>query len=131
MNGRVFTDSTRVMEDGSGYSYYWNDTDCDWLIKPAGAEAVVLQFADFNTESGNDVVSVYDGETTAAPLLGAFSGTDTPPVLTATSGKMLITFSSNATVQGLGWSAKYWALKHGAGINENQMGSVACIPIRW
>jgi hypothetical protein len=119
LTSRTFTDSTRVISDGSGYSYYWNNTDCDWLIKPSGADRVKLQFTDFNTETTNDIVSVYDGETTSAPLLGIFSGTNAPPVLTANSGKMLITFASNSSTQGLGWTAKYWCLKQGDGIKEN------------
>ena len=128
MTNRTFTDSTRLISDGSGYSYYWNDTDCDWLIKPAGAEKVLLQFSDFNTESDNDIVSVYNGETTSDPLLGSFSGSNTPPLLIANSGKMLITFSSNSTTQGLGWSAKYWTLKNGDGINENEYEKISVYP---
>ena len=128
INGRVFTDSTRMISDGSGYSYYWNDTDCDWLITPTGAEKVVLQFTDFNTETANDIVSVYDGQTTSDALLGTFSGSSLPPVLTASSGKMLLTFSSNNSTQGLGWTAKYWALKHGAGITEHAAERVMVYP---
>jgi hypothetical protein len=128
MANRTFTDSTRVISDGSGYSYYWNDTDCDWLITPTDADRVLLQFADFNTETANDIVSVYDGETTASPLLGAFSGTDTPPLLTAYSGKMLITFSSSSATQGLGWTAKYWSLKQGDGIREDETTKLSLYP---
>jgi hypothetical protein len=128
MANRTFTDSTRVISDGSGYSYYWNNTQCDWLITPTGAERVMLQFADFNTEAGKDVLSVYDGTTTSDPLLGSYSGTDVPPLLTATSGKMLITFSSDSTTQGQGWSAKYWALKHGDGIQEDESSSLSVYP---
>ncbi len=128
MASRTFTDSTGTVSDGSGYSYYWNNTNCDWLIEPDSAERVVLEFSDFNTESGKDIVSIYDGSTTSGTLLGTFSGTDIPPVLTSTSGKMLITFSSDSLNQGLGWSAKYWALKHGDGIKENELGKVSVYP---
>ncbi len=129
MASRTFTDSTRVFGDGSGYSYYWNNTACDWLIQPTGAEKVVLQFtSDFNTELNKDVVSIYDGSTTSDPLLGSFSGTDMPPTLTANSGKMLIVFTTDSITQGLGWTAKYWALKHGAGITENELGKVNVYP---
>lgn len=125
---RTFTDSTKVISDGSGYSYYWNDTDCDWLIKPTGAERVMLEFTEFKLEDGSDIMSVYDGETTSDPLLGTFTGYNTPTALTANSGKMLITFNSNSTVQDLGWTAKYWCLKHGDGIKENELALLSVYP---
>lgn len=125
---RVFSDSTRTFHDGSGYSYYWNNTNCDWLIQPAGAEKVLLQFTNFKTESNNDVVSIYDGTSTSATLLGSYSGSETPPLLVANSGKMFITFSSDASIQELGWSATYWCLKQGDGIEENGRVSLQVFP---
>jgi hypothetical protein len=49
-------------------------------------------------------------------------------LLIANSGKMLITFSSNSTTQGLGWSAKYWTLKNGDGIHENDYEKISVYP---
>lgn len=127
--GRVMTDSTRTLGDGSGYSYYWNDTHCDWLLAPTDADKVYFKFTDFSTEEGNDVLNIYDGTTTSAPLIGSYSGSNYPTTnLVANSGKMLLTFSSNSTVQGEGWSAKYWCTKVGEGINENNFSNLVVSP---
>ncbi len=116
---KVYTDKTRSFGDGSSYSYYWNNTDCDWLIQPAGASEITLSFTQFSTELNKDVVSVYDGSTTSAPLLGTWSGTTVPPTLTSTGGSMLVTFASDATNQGLGWEATYTATVVGTEENES------------
>ncbi len=104
---QTLTPTTGTVTDGSGANNYANNLDCKWLIKPTGAGSVTLTFTAFNTESGYDIVKVYNGETTSSPLLGTFSGTSLPGQLTASSGKMLIRFTSdNATVKA-GWSANY------------------------
>ena len=106
---KIMKDKMRSFGDGSQYSYYWNNTQCDWLIMPDNATRIVLDFTSFKTESGKDIVSIYDGSTTAAPLLGVFSGHDLPPLLTSSGGSMLIVFTSDDVNQDLGWEATYIA----------------------
>ncbi len=104
---RVLSSPTKSFGDGSGYSKYWNDTDCDWLIQPADADQIVLNFTDFRTEPGVDILSIYDGVSTSGQLLGTFSGNNLPSTIIATSGSMFLTFSSNSTNQDFGWEASY------------------------
>ena len=47
------------------------------------------------------------GSTTSAALLGTFSGTSLPPVLTSATGSMLIRFTTDRGVVAQGWSANY------------------------
>lgn len=126
--GRTLTDYTKTFNDGSGSSYYWNNTGCDWLIKPPAAQKVLLMFSDFQLEDGKDFVSVYDGTSTAAPLLGTFTGHNYPPALTANSGKMFITFTSDGQNQDMGWTATYTSVL--AGIDGNaDANSIALWPV--
>ncbi len=104
---QTLTATTGTVTDGSGSNDYANNLDCKWLIKPTNAGSVTLTFTAFNTESNYDFVKVYNGETTSAPLLGSFSGTNLPQQLTATSGKMLIHFTSDGSSVKAGWSANY------------------------
>ncbi|HOY32603.1 MAG TPA: C10 family peptidase [Bacteroidales bacterium] len=99
--------TTGTVTDGSGSNNYANNLDCKWLIKPANVGSVTLTFTAFNTESNYDFVKVYNGETTSSPLLGSYSGTTLPPQLTASSGKMLIHFTSDNSTVKAGWSANY------------------------
>lgn len=105
----TYTGNFANFTDGSPFAgNYSNNSDCEWLIQPALANvAVRLNFTRFATELNNDTVTVYDGATTAAPILGTFSGTTIPPVLVSSGGDMLIKFKTNGSVQATGWQAFY------------------------
>jgi subtilisin family serine protease len=105
--------STGSFDDGSATNNYNNNSNCSWLIQPAGATSITLSFSAFNTENTNDYVKVYDGATTSATLLGTFSGSTIPANLTSTGGSMLIEFITNSSVTSSGWAASYVSL--GAG----------------
>jgi len=107
---KTLTATVGTFDDGSGPSNYQNNSDCSWLIAPtATVTKIILTFDDFSTESGNDVVTVYDGETTSSPVLGTYSGSSLPASLTITStgNKMLVSFTSNGTGTASGFHASY------------------------
>ncbi len=101
------TSSTGIISDGSGSFLYNNNTDCFWHIHPSQPGPIRLHFTEFRTEAGYDFVKVYDGSTVNAPLLGNFDGSTIPADLTATSGEMLIHFSTDGGVVDQGWSATF------------------------
>ncbi len=103
----TLTASSGTFSDGSGNSDYTNRANCRWLIQPPGATWIELNFSSFQTESGYDFVSVYDGTTTSAPLLGRYSGQSLPPVLRSNGGSMLVVFTSDSSVTRAGWAASY------------------------
>ena len=103
----TFTTATGTITDNSGASDYQNNMTCEKLIQPTGGGAITLTFTSFATESGYDFVRVYSGSTTSAPLLGTFSGSTIPPVLTSSGGSMLIRFTTDGSVVAAGWSATY------------------------
>ncbi len=96
-----------TISDGSGTSSYANNMNCSWLISPLDGLPVSLSFIEFNTQSGNDVVSVYNGTTALAPLLGTFSGSSLPSSVVALSGTMFVVFTSDASGTAAGWKANY------------------------
>lgn len=110
---RVLNYNQGIVSDQSDYSYYRQNTHCDWLIEPTNASKLQLIFNYFHTQANKDFVTVYDGTTTSSPVLGAFSGQTIPPILIANSGKMLITFTSDSAVQDQGWEAEYTAITLG------------------
>jgi uncharacterized protein YjdB len=103
----TFTAATGTVTDNSGSLNYLNNMACEKLIQPSGGGTITLTFNEFNTEANYDYVRVYDGSTTSATFLGAFSGTSLPPTLTAKSGSMLIRFSTDGAVVAAGWRATY------------------------
>jgi hypothetical protein len=103
----TLTEPTGVITDGSGRFDYRNGTICKYYIKPTDAATVTLSFNSFKTEAVNDKVQIYDLGTST--LLETYSGdyTTLPADVTATSGQMLVIFSSNNTLRGEGFEADY------------------------
>ncbi len=96
--------------DGSGKFDYQNDLDCLWLIKPPAndsIEDITLKWNKFDTESGQDIVTVYDGSSTSDPVLGTYSGNSLPPDVTTTGTEMLVRFQTNSSVGHPGWLASF------------------------
>jgi len=113
------TDTARTLDDGSGLSYYWNNSHCSWLIQPNNVSQIKLMFTNFSTESNNDVLTIYDGVNEQAPVLGQFSGNQLPPEIQSTGGALFLTFNTNDTIQSLGWELYYTSTV--VGIEQNEL----------
>lgn len=116
-NSMVYTQESWSFDDGSGPNYYWNETDCEWLIQPEGAEKVVLNFEAFNTEAG-DILFVYDGSSVDDPLIGEFSGSNIPSELISSGGALLLRFVTDADGQTTGWKVNYESVVAGVDIEN-------------
>jgi len=99
-------------EDGSGpMENYDENADCSWLINPQTATDSVtyikIEFTKFDTDP-NDIVTVYDGPTTDDPVLGTYSGTTIPAIISSTGNQVLVTFvaDGNSTTSA-GWQLEY------------------------
>ncbi|MBK6483305.1 MAG: M4 family metallopeptidase [Chitinophagaceae bacterium] len=105
----LLTSASGSLNDGSGTSNYGSNADCKWLIQPANALSIVLSFSFFDTELNYDGITVYDGSTTAAPVIGVFTGSTLPPTIFSNGGAMLVRFTSDNAIEQQGWSANYVA----------------------
>lgn len=77
-------------------------------IKPNTANKnVKITFSEFALESGYDYLYIYDGPTTASPLLGRFDGSTLPPSFTssATNGELTLKFTSDNSTNDKGFIA--------------------------
>ena len=105
---RLTSNSGSFSDRVSGLAAYSDNLNCQWVIEPPDRRNVVLQFSRFSTESCCDIVTVYDGTTVNAPILGQFSGTDIPPVFSTVSRSgMLVRFTTDGSVTSSGWAASY------------------------
>ena len=76
-----------------------------WNISTPAGYRVYLVFNAFNTESGADFVTVFDGPSTTSTQLGQYSGNSLPDNLTSTGSAMLVRFTSNAVNALTGFTA--------------------------
>ncbi|WP_167291179.1 CARDB domain-containing protein [Hymenobacter busanensis] len=105
----ITTCSTTVYDNG-GTDEYANFSDGTLTILPATAGAKVrLNFTSFALESGFDYLYIYDGNSTAATLLGSFTGFQSPGIITASngnsSGALTLRFTSDQTAVAPGFEA--------------------------
>ena len=95
---------------GTIYSTHRNTTyssnmDCRWNL--TSNALIELLFYFFTTKSSLDYVSVYDGDSISAPLIGQFSGRSLPAPVTSSSTKLYVRFTSDGSRQYRGFAARY------------------------
>ncbi len=104
----VSTSSSGTLYDSGGPSgNYYSYEDCAFLIKTNCPGNITINFTSFSTELNYDYLTVYNGSTTASPILGSYWGTGALPPMTATSGFMLVTFYSDGSGNFSGFTANW------------------------
>lgn len=85
---------------GPGRNYYDSES-YTYVIAPTGASKVQLSFSQMDLEQGFDSLYLFDGTTTASPLLGAFTGSVIPGMIMSTGSSITVKFKSdNSTNKG-------------------------------
>ena len=85
---------------------YLNDQNCRWNL--SSNTMLQLQFASFSTDSSADYLTVYDGDSPSAPLIGQFSGSSVPAPITSSSNRLYVQFISDSSGQAEGHEFKAW-----------------------
>lgn len=103
----TLTNCHGTITDGSGpSSNYLNNQNCTWLIKAPAGNKISININQIGLEPFNDAIRLYDGATVGTPSLGLFSGT-TGGSVTSTGNTVLVSFNSNSTITGIGFSLVY------------------------
>lgn len=90
-----------LIDDGGKHSIYSNNQDTYVTIAPPGSSSVILTFDFFDVEEdgpncGYDHLSVYDGNSTNAPLIGRYCNSNPPPnTINSSTGAITIHFHSD------------------------------------
>jgi gliding motility-associated-like protein len=94
--------------DPGGLSNYSNTQDFTQTFRPVNAGDVIrITFLSFSTESCCDNLAIYDGPTTASPLLQTLAGTALPGSFYSTTpgGELTFKFHSDGSIVATGWEA--------------------------
>ncbi len=98
MSDTTITACRGILYDSGGpNSPYGNNQNLTTVIAAGGVITLTFQ-GQFQLEPNLDFVRVYNGPNTASPLLGEFTGTSLPPVLTANSGYATVVLTSDPNV---------------------------------
>lgn len=107
--GTVLTSSGFFYDSGGANGRYSNNEDYVMTFKSnEGTNSKIrMTFTSFYTESGYDKLSIYDGTTTAATLIGTYEGSQSPGTVTATNSAGALTFlwHSDGSNTDSGWTA--------------------------
>jgi hypothetical protein len=105
----TLTSSDGTIDDGSGPLFgYRNNTDCSWLIAPQDSvTAIKLSFIKFDTEAGNDILTIYRGSNSSSPVIGTYSGNQLPSDITVPGNRAYLKFTSNGSDTACGFLVSY------------------------
>ena len=99
-------DALGYVESNDALKTYKSNMDCTWNISSNGH--VELTFIRLKTEDKVDIVTVYDGGSRAAPLIGTLFGSTLPQQsLTSSSTNLFVRFTSDGSKQYKGFRARY------------------------
>lgn len=117
----TMTDMSGSISDGSGPCNYVKTSNCRWVIKPAGAQSVTLNFTEFDLANNNtgDYVAVYKNSVSGSNLIATYNHTNVPTSLGVNSGIVIVRFVSNSSVEAGGWALDYVASM--TGISESTL----------
>lgn len=96
-SGQSLSCCSGTLYDSGENGNYQNNTNGRVTIAPTGASKVILTFSSFNFEPGYDYLYIYDGPSTASPLIGQFDGVGLPNggVIQSTGGSITLRQTSD------------------------------------
>lgn len=86
---------------------YGNNMNCVWLIQSDPGSRIHLAFNDFDLEAPYDALTVKDGETNDALVIGRFSGAESPSHLTSNTNTLRLEFQADHSMSGRGFNITY------------------------
>lgn len=97
-----------LYDSGGPTGSYSDGENCSFLINPGcSTSGITLTFNSFYLEGCCDYFRAYDGVDISGTLLMSANGSSLPPPVTAYSGSMFITFTSDGSVTYPGWEAAW------------------------
>jgi len=108
-NGSTSTCSGNFYDSGGSGGNYGNSQTFVYTICPSTAGSKVrVNFTAFDLENSWDFLEIFDGNTTGAPSLGAYTGTTGPGIVQATPGNatgcLTFRFTSDGSGTRVGWA---------------------------
>lgn len=104
---RFTTSSGRIADRSNNAALYAPNQNCLWRIEPQNARVIRLNFTRFSTEINTDILTVYAGADTTAPVVARLSGQTLPTPIVVSSGIVLLRFQTNAFAEEIGWEVEY------------------------
>ena len=104
-NSSVSTCSGTFYDSGGSGGSYASGENYSMTFSSSNHNRLQFNFQSFSTESGYDYLYIYDGPSTAYPLIGQYSGTSSPGIINSSDTSLTFRFTSDGSNTSTGWSA--------------------------
>ncbi|MBK9733066.1 MAG: T9SS type A sorting domain-containing protein [Chitinophagaceae bacterium] len=103
--GTVTTCSGTFYDNGGSAAVYPSNTNIIETFTSSTGTCLIFTFSTFLTQTGNDILTIYDGPSTSSTVIGNYSGNISPGTIIASTSSITFKFVSNATGNKAGWAA--------------------------
>lgn len=107
MSDTTITLCRGILYDSGGEDGIYPINENVTTVIETGGTITLSFFNEFCFETGLDFLTIHDGNSAAAPIIGTFSGTNLPPILTASSGAVTLVLTSDINVSYCGFSLEW------------------------
>lgn len=94
-------------DSGGPNGNYSDDERKVYVFNATCTGQVSLNFTAFNVENNYDYLFIYNGNNVNAPLIGQYTGTNSPGTVVSTTGSLCVEFRSDCATTTPGWAANY------------------------
>jgi len=101
----VTTCSGAFYDSGGSGGNYVNNENKTMVFTSGNGNRLSFNFQSFSTESGYDRLKIYDGPNASYPLLGEYSGSNSPGLVVSTGEYITFVFTSDGSNVYSGWAA--------------------------
>lgn len=104
-NASITACSGTFYDSGGSSGNYSINENLTITFTSSGGNCLSFHFTSFQTQAGNDILTIYDGPSTSSPVIGNFSGNVSPGTIESSTSSLTFHFVSNGSTNKLGWAA--------------------------
>jgi hypothetical protein len=94
-----------IFDMGGPNGKYFDNENYTYTLAPQNATGLTLAFTQFDVEANYDTLWLYDGPATTAPLIGSYTGTNSPGTVSSSGGALTLRFKSDGATTNPGFFA--------------------------
>ncbi len=128
----TYTVSSGTFYDSGGAGGNYSDDERNiYLFTQPGATNISINFTSFSLENTWDYLYIYNGGSVWSPLVGYYTGTNSPGNISVNNDSLLIEFRSDCATTGAGWVANYSITATGSATDNIAPTTAVTAPSSW
>lgn len=104
-NKNTISTGDTIYDSGGPFRNYFNNESYCIYLQNSDLNSIQLNFLEFSLEDEFDSLSIFDGQSIHSPLIGYYTGNNSPQTVTSSGPTMTLFFKSDAFTPSTGWKA--------------------------